>query len=730
MTQHNFLFPQALPRGTKVNAYLLEEPVGQGGFGITYRAVDLEHSQEVAVKEFFPRDLVVRRADLSVHARDDTDEDTLRWGVDSFLQEAKLLSRCDHPNIVRFGDRFEALGTGFFVMDYVHGSPLSVVLRDYPEGVGSATLIAFALPLVDAVEHMHGLGIAHRDIKPQNILVTEEGRPVFVDFGSARELKAGMAHGFTAIASSYYSPPEQYRRSRRQGFVSDIYSFAATLYHARLGRPPQEAMSRGEEDKIKPLLPDAEEEADRRLFAAIDAGLALDPGDRPASAAAFRDLLLGREAAQTAGTSRDAGAPVADEPQATKREEIRGGAERTSPGLDLPPPVPPRRRESVQRRALERSLLAAAVVGVIVLVVLGRGLAGDPAELVGLLEPSGAGREDGAVHVALDGSGEFSSVIEALAGRNGAGRIRVGRGTYEAPGRVTGSVVIEGTGLSPGEVVIRNRSGETCLLVDAGELALENLSLVSEAGGSCIKLTGGEARLSNLRIAARQGAGVEVAGGSLVMDGVAIERARTFGMTVRGPGQAVVRGSRFGPIDGTGVRVLQGGTLELRDSRIAAAQNVGLLLAGSSSATLTNARIDGAGESAVRVIGSTLEMIGSTVTAPGRDGVNAGRGSDVRLLGNRIEDPGRSGIVADATDALDIADNTITGCGAPCIVVEDVSGGSVRGNELDGPDGEAAIALRRSRGLEVADNRIRGSRVGPISLTDSQDNRIEGNISE
>ena len=289
----------ALDVGARIDGYEIEAVIGHGGFGISYRALDVARGKRVALKEFLPTELATREADDSVYPLSESHADDFAWGLERFLDEVNLLARFDHPSIVRVERAFEANGTAYMVMAYEEGESLATRLKR--EGALDAdALMAIIMPLLDGLEIVHDAGFIHRDIKPSNIYLRESGEPVLLDFGSARQALRGKTRTLTALVSAGYAPLEQYfSRSDLQGPWSDIYGLGATLYEAITGAAPIDAVerSRGVLGSTRDILPPAAELGAGRyppwLLAAVDHALRMEDQERPRSIAEWRRELLG-----------------------------------------------------------------------------------------------------------------------------------------------------------------------------------------------------------------------------------------------------------------------------------------------------------------------------------------------------------------------------------------------------------------------------------------------------
>jgi len=308
-------YPDALPALSRLHWYVLERVLGQGGFGITYLAKDTNLDQRVAIKEYLPIDVATRLQDSTVRSRTDELRDRYRWGLERFIQEARTLARFDHPNIVRVLSVFEFNNTAYMVMRFEEGVTLSAML-DRRGTLPEADLLRVLLPILDGLELVHNAGFIHRDIKPDNIHIGGDGRPVLLDFGSARQ-SLGGSNTLTILIAPGYAPFEQYYSdSTSQGPWTDIYGLGATCYRAICGRAPLDAVSRskgilGSTQEV--MVPASVIGAGRysgRMLAAIDHALAFGEKDRPQNIAQWRQELVSEGAAPIATTVARTPAPA------------------------------------------------------------------------------------------------------------------------------------------------------------------------------------------------------------------------------------------------------------------------------------------------------------------------------------------------------------------------------------------------------------------------------------
>jgi serine/threonine-protein kinase len=215
------------------NRYRIVKRLGEGGMGAVYRAWDTRLKIPVALKEMVPQP--------------DLDADQLNQMREQFRQEATILARLHHPNLVRVTDFFEERGIGYLVMDYVEGESLSERIQQ-KGAVPEPQVLTWAEQLLDALAYCHSEGILHRDVKPQNVIIQPNGNAVLVDFGLVKLWDPNDPRTKTAMrgmGTPEYAPPEQYELDAGHTDPrSDIYSLGATLYHALTGQAPPTATLR------------------------------------------------------------------------------------------------------------------------------------------------------------------------------------------------------------------------------------------------------------------------------------------------------------------------------------------------------------------------------------------------------------------------------------------------------------------------------------------------------
>ena len=288
----------ALPDGTALEngRYEIRTTLGNGGFGITYKAWDYRLQRFVALKEFFPDGFAYRDAGQSREVRCIQDAQTFQHGRHRFQKEAQLLAKLDFSHIVRVYDSFEENNTGYIVMEYINGETLSrYVRRTGP--MAASYLRELFLPLLRDLDAIHRAGMLHRDISPDNIMVTTDyGQLKLIDFGTAKDLtrvnEKTMGYSVSqSVVRMNYSPLEMFSSVEKQP-SSDIYSLCATMYFCLTGTEPPSSMDRAFDDTLK--LPSGLNGHDRNLEKVILKGMSLKPDGRYASAEELIQALSGQ----------------------------------------------------------------------------------------------------------------------------------------------------------------------------------------------------------------------------------------------------------------------------------------------------------------------------------------------------------------------------------------------------------------------------------------------------
>lgn len=281
-----------LPAGVQIGEYRVLDVIGEGGFGIVYKARDLSLDREVAIKEYMPSALAGRQSSHQVHVRSQH-RGAFDAGLRSFINEARLLARFSHPTLVHVYRFFEAGGTAYMVMRHYEGQTLGRVLQASCGRIDQAQLCALLAPLLDVLEVLHAEDCFHRDIAPDNIFVQRDGSPVLLDFGAARRIIGDMTQALTMVLKPGFAPIEQYvdDGAMPQGAWTDIYQVGALIHQAATGRTPATSVARMVTDPMQPLTSEQVPGYSDAFLQGMQRALAVRPQDRPQSIAELRSLL-------------------------------------------------------------------------------------------------------------------------------------------------------------------------------------------------------------------------------------------------------------------------------------------------------------------------------------------------------------------------------------------------------------------------------------------------------
>lgn len=243
-----------LSSGTMLSGgkYVVEGKIGSGGFGITYLARHTILDRKYAIKEFFMNGYTVRNGTtnhISLQGLDAKDFDKVRQ---TFINEARTLAHLNNEAIVKVIDVFDENGTSYMVMPFVEGTTLkSMVEKDGPMEYEMA--VNYMVQICEALSYIHSKDILHRDVTPDNVIVTPEQKIVLIDFGSARKFIDNKTQRQTTIVKPGYAPLEQHSARSRKGAFTDIYSVGAVFYYLLTGERPMDATERVLEKMKEPI---------------------------------------------------------------------------------------------------------------------------------------------------------------------------------------------------------------------------------------------------------------------------------------------------------------------------------------------------------------------------------------------------------------------------------------------------------------------------------------------
>ena len=271
--------------------YRIEQPLGQGGFGITYQGIDTRLNRAVAVKEFFPEGCW--RSGSTVVSAGRWNSNTYSNAKQKFLLEGQTLGQFNHPGIVQVFYYFEENNTAYMVMEYLKGKTLTELLKQHRGRLSEAQALEHITKAGVALKILHQAQFLHRDIKPDNIMLADDGRVVLIDFGAARDFTASSTARYTTMLTPGYAPLEQYGRALKYGAFSDIYALGSTLYHLLTGEAPVSAIERAagvELEPVRAIVPSVSQHVSKAIALAME----MDITSRLQSVEEFLALLSGK----------------------------------------------------------------------------------------------------------------------------------------------------------------------------------------------------------------------------------------------------------------------------------------------------------------------------------------------------------------------------------------------------------------------------------------------------
>lgn len=287
----------ALPPGTRLGEFEVQALLGVGGFGMVYQAFDHSLQRCVAIKEYMPASLAGRADGHSLWVRSSSNEQSFQAGLASFVDEARLLARFDHPSLVKVFRFWEANHTAYMVMPLYRGMTLKQARAHMRTPPPEAWLRTLLWSVTSALRVLHDGQTLHRDISPDNIFLQDHGPPVLLDLGAARHAIGGGSHGHAAVLKVHYAPLEQYADASAelgQGPWSDLYALGAVVHGCLCNDTPLPATLRAVRDRMVPFPRVARTvrrqfgvEYSRPFVEAIAQCLALQPQERPQSVADF-----------------------------------------------------------------------------------------------------------------------------------------------------------------------------------------------------------------------------------------------------------------------------------------------------------------------------------------------------------------------------------------------------------------------------------------------------------
>jgi parallel beta-helix repeat protein len=663
-----------LPAGTLLanGRYQLQQVLGQGGFAITYLALDTQLKRTVAIKELCPQGCI-RDAHNQV-APITLPPDQFAQIRQRFVEEAQLVAQLNHPGIVRIYDVFQQNNTGYMVMEYLHGETLGAKLKRAGGVLPVDEAVDYILQVCDALEVVHHAGYIHRDIKPDNIIHCADGRLVLIDFGAARHFVANQTATYTVMLTPSYAAPEQYSSAGRLDPRTDIYGLAATLYHLITGVPPLPALDRTSGfDLPAPHL--VEPEVGEALSDAILQGLAMRMDERPASVAEFAQLIneaLEEDLQPPASVPPPAQSPPASVPPPAQSPPASVPPPAQSPPASVPPPAqsPPMPQpsrhasawESVWEWIQENAWLVSLIL-LFTLFLIARPFVSE------LIWPT-------VIELSPEDSQE--TIIKAFERIRAGGTIRLESGSYY----IDADIVIE----KPIKLV--GVSGSV-------SFGTYHKSLVFRAKG--------DSQVQNISF---QNTAIRVEKGA-----VAISRCN---FTAGGANYSAIKAT-----NATSVRV---------EGCVIRGYHRGIFADGNAVLKAYNNICESHKQSGISLFGSAQgEVSGNTCRNNGYHGIVANEQSRLVAINNRCHNNKIHGIAASQQSRLVARNNTCEGNKQDGIGLFGSAQGEVSGNACRN-NGIHGIAAEQQSRLVAKNNTCEGNKDSGISLFGSAQGEVEGNI--
>ncbi len=291
---------QPLPEGFQLDAYRIRKVLSCGGFSIVYLAADA-NEQPVAIKEYLPAALALRDRGEVLPAIPEENLAAFRYGMKCFFEEGRALAGLNHANVVRVFNFFRANETAYLVMRYERGRTLHEHIHHRRGSLTEDFVRGTFASLLNGLREVHSNKLLHLDIKPANIYLRNDGTPLLIDFGAARQVLSQQAQRLAPIYTPGYAAPEQYRNRDLLGPWSDIYGVGATIYTCLAMAAPPAADRRLAEDAYVPARTRWGGEYSHELLDTIDRCLRLDHLARPQSVFALQQALTGGRSAPEGG---------------------------------------------------------------------------------------------------------------------------------------------------------------------------------------------------------------------------------------------------------------------------------------------------------------------------------------------------------------------------------------------------------------------------------------------
>jgi len=280
-----------LPEGYQLQNYRITKVLSAGGFSLVYLAED-ENAQPVAIKEYLPSSLALRHAGDVLPSISEENLATFRYGMKCFFEEGRALAKLSHPNLVRVLNFFRANETVYLVMRYERGRTLQEHILARRGAIKENFIRRIFTMLMNGLREVHLNKLLHLDIKPANIYVRNDGTPVLIDFGAARQMLTTEGFKLNPMYTPGFASPEHYKNRELLGPWTDVYSVGASIFACIAGAAPQAADQRMDKDRYVSATKLFGRRYSDQLLETIDWCLQLDHLKRPQSVLALQKVLL------------------------------------------------------------------------------------------------------------------------------------------------------------------------------------------------------------------------------------------------------------------------------------------------------------------------------------------------------------------------------------------------------------------------------------------------------
>jgi len=287
---------QPLPEGTALQKYRIDRVLATGGFSFVYLA-HAENKQAVGIKEYLPSTLPLRVNGAAQAQLPEDDLARFRIGMKCFFDEAVVLARLSHPNVISVLDFFRANETVYLVMRHERGHSLHDRIKSHRGPLEELWVRNTFAQLLDGLREVHKNKLLHLDLKPANVYLRDDGTPLLIDFGAARQILSAEGMKLPPTYTPGFAPPEMHVHTRRDelGPWSDVYSVGATMYACFASAAPPPANVRLQRDQLVPASRAFAGKYAADLLEIVDWCLRLDPLKRPQSLLSLQKALLGEK---------------------------------------------------------------------------------------------------------------------------------------------------------------------------------------------------------------------------------------------------------------------------------------------------------------------------------------------------------------------------------------------------------------------------------------------------